>query len=105
MGNKKREDNHPAQPRKDSRGKVRSRVARHLKTLLIPGVMGMGACNKGGESPVVCDPMPPPMQDDAGMPQHSVDASPPPPVVCDPMPAPSIRRDPPSGPPGDKKRK
>jgi|WetSurMetagenome_2_1015567.scaffolds.fasta_scaffold898735_2 hypothetical protein len=92
MGTKKRDDKNEQQPAADRTGKVRSRVARHLKALLIPGVMGMGACNKCGETSVVCDPMPPPMQDDAGMPQETADAAPPP-VVCDPMPAPSLRRD------------
>ena len=83
MGNNRSDNTQP----QDKSGKVRSRVARHLQKLLIPGVMGMGACNKCGETSVVCDPMPPPMQDDAGMPQQRVDAAPPP-VVCDPMPPP-----------------
>ena len=64
---------------------VRSRVLGHLRRLLIPGVMGLGACKGTEPAPVVCDPMPPPA--DAEPPQDHPDAQPPP-VVCDPMPAP-----------------
>jgi hypothetical protein len=74
---------------------VRQRVARHLKRLLIPGVMGLGACKGTESTPVVCDPMPAPQDAGAGpaddtstaVPTATPDASPPP-VVCDPMPAP-----------------
>jgi hypothetical protein len=84
----------------DKQGKsaVRGRVARHLKHLLIPGVIGLGACKGTDQTPVVCDPMPAPM--DAGgappegadsgvlVPTPKADDAGPPPVVCDPMPAP-----------------
>ena len=46
MGNNRSDNTQP----QDKSGKVRSRVARHLQKLLIPGVMGMGACNKCGET-------------------------------------------------------
>jgi hypothetical protein len=77
---------------KDTKSAVRRRVEKHLKKLLIPGVMGIGAC-KSTEPPVVCDPMPAPA--DAAAPPTETTTPPaeqkdatPPPVVCDPMPAP-----------------
>lgn len=76
---------------------VRNRVTRHLRKLLIPGVIGLGAC-KSSDPGVVCDPMPPPAtadptapprgDQDASIPQPP-DTNAPPPVVCDPMPAPT----------------
>jgi hypothetical protein len=68
---------------------VRGRVERHLKRLLIPGVMGLGACKATKVDSVVCDPMPPPVDANAGAaPDASAEEAFPPPVVCDPMPAP-----------------
>lgn len=79
-------------------GDVRKRVTRHLRKLLIPGVLGLGAC-KSSDPGVVCDPMPPPATTDTTGPAGNQDAAPPPdtsadrpvppPVVCDPMPAPT----------------
>ncbi|HQP36303.1 MAG TPA: hypothetical protein PLI95_14035 [Polyangiaceae bacterium] len=78
---------------------VRNRVKRHLRKLLIPGVIGLGAC-KSSDPGVVCDPMPPPAtadptappggDQDASIPQPP-DTNSPPPVVCDPMPPPAPR--------------
>jgi hypothetical protein len=75
-------------------GAVRGRVERHLKRLLIPGVMSLGACKATKVDSVVCDPMPPPVDANAGagdagevVPTSGGDAFPPS-VVCDPMPAP-----------------
>lgn len=86
---------------------VRRRVTHHLRKLLIPGVMGLGAC-KNPDTPVVCDPMPPPVDGGAAAPpgnnpeDNAVEAGPgtppqnePPPVVCDPMPAPVPPPEPP----------
>lgn len=62
----------------DERGSVRSRVTRHMTRLLVPSVIGLGACNN---NTVVCDPLPPPM--DAST--EGPDANP---VACDPLPPP-----------------
>jgi hypothetical protein len=83
------------QVRKGEPGAVRSRVERHLKRLLIPSVMGLGACKATKVDSVVCDPMPPPVDANAGaasdagevVPASGEDAFPPS-VVGDPMPAP-----------------
>ncbi len=102
MANK--DDQRDDQAREDQQpSPVRRRVTRHLRNLLIPGVMGLGAC-KNADTPVVCDPMPPPADAGAAGPPSGADAeaatdaateaaptaapSQPPPVVCDPMPAP-----------------
>jgi hypothetical protein len=80
---------------KDPKSPVRSRVERHLKRLLIPGVMTLGACKPSKVDSVVCDPMPPPIDANAGPPGDAGAVAPPinedpvpPPVVCDPMPPP-----------------
>jgi hypothetical protein len=72
--------------RKGEPGAVRGRVERHLKRLLIPGVMSLGACKATKVDSVVCDPMPPPVDANAGA-EGDAGAFPPS-VVCDPMPAP-----------------
>lgn len=80
----------------DTGGDVRKRVIRHMRKLLIPGVLGLGAC-KSSDPGVVCDPMPPPATATTTGPGGEQDAAPsptgpataPPPVVCDPMPAPT----------------
>lgn len=80
----------------DTGGDVRKRVIRHMRKLLIPGVLGLGAC-KSSDPGVVCDPMPPPATAPTTGPGGEQDAAPPPtgpatappPVVCDPMPAPT----------------
>jgi hypothetical protein len=70
-----------------SAGTVRGRVIRHLRGLLLPGVLGLGACKE--TSSVVCDPMPPPTgTSTAGLPTTSTETATTPPVVCDPMPPP-----------------
>lgn len=74
---------------------VRLKVERHLRRLMIPGVLGLEACKGTGQ--VVCDPMPGPIDTSSGanndqqfaVPPPVRDAgAPPPPVVCDPMPPP-----------------
>ena len=80
-------------------GPVRRRVARHLRSLLVPGILGLGAC----ENPLVNDPVPPPT---TGTPEtrtppgtttaatattttsSTTTPTETPPVVCDPMPRP-----------------
>ena len=93
---------------------VRRRVLLHLRSLLLPGAVGLAACKSsvvcdpmpppsdaqtsttGGTAPVdtstapvVCDPMPPPTMN-SPLPSATATAPPtaPPPVVCDPMPPP-----------------
>lgn len=76
-------------------GAVRQRVIKHLRSVLVPGAIGLTAC----KSSVVCDPMPTPQ--DAGTatghPQPTSTFTPP--VVCDPMPPPPA--DPVPPPPAD----
>lgn len=85
----------------DVKSPVRARVKRHLKHLLIPGLMGLGACKSSGGD-VVCDPLPAPPLTDTAAPPDGPYAEPPPveeqdagkqepeppPVVCDPLPPP-----------------
>jgi hypothetical protein len=96
------------------KGVVRQRVKKHLHKLLVPGLIGLGACkgsSSGGD--VVCDPLPDPsyspeagpppddpgrvlvpVEGDADVPPdkgNEPDAGPPP-VVCDPLPMPPPRK-------------
>ena len=76
-------------PKSSPDNSVRRRVQRHLKHLLIPGLLSVGACKSRNE--VVCDPLPPPIEATSnGAPP---DAGPPPPVVCDPLPPPPLPLD------------
>ena len=52
----RREGDDPVATESTQTGSVRRRVTRHLRSLLIPGILGLGAC----KNPVVSDPVPPP---------------------------------------------
>ena len=96
------------------KGVVRQRVKKHLHKLLVPGLIGLGACKgSGGGGDVVCDPLPDPsyspeagpppddpgtvlvpIDEDAGLPPDEP-VEPDvvqPPVVCDPLPMPPPRK-------------